>query len=240
VPVQPAVRAAIERLWWRNLSSPETVGGLLRLVYARPVDDERLLARILEATEHPAAIDAFSSIVLSPKSRRSFDESVAALACPVLLFYGAADPWVVPIWGQRFKRAVPHAAYYELSDVGHCPHHEAPNAVGRILADWIAAAERRLGAVAGSSSGAQGDAAATAATAAAAAAAAAGPPGSGDDDPNDPLLVGGPLRVGESLAVREAHGGDVTVTHVTGAPRNVFERLDFALFRLRRWWSRRR
>jgi len=53
VPVPKTVRSLIERLWWRNLSSPATVASLLSLVYASPVDDARLLQRILEATEHP-------------------------------------------------------------------------------------------------------------------------------------------------------------------------------------------
>ncbi|GBF98208.1 hypothetical protein Rsub_10708 [Raphidocelis subcapitata] len=241
VPVPRAVRATIERLWWRNLSSPGTVKSLLSLVYASPVDDERLLERILEATQHPGAIQAFASIVLSPKTKRSFDENVRRLDCPVLLLYGQSDPWVVPLWGQRLKRAVPHAAYYELSNVGHCPHHEAPASVNRVLCEWITAAEERLAAAAAGAgafssdsyddggvgpakSGGGGAGLAAAAAAAAAAAVAAG----------DPLLVDGPLRVGESMSVKERSGVEVLITHVEGAPRNVFERADAALWALRR------
>jgi hypothetical protein len=129
-------------------------------------------------TNRAGAIDAFASIVLSPKTKASFDDNLRRLACPVLLCYGQADPWVVPMWGQvggafntrsrgapvpehapfrlqrrrrsaaracsqarwlwvdapqhplvhvanpsqRFKRAVPHAAYYELAEVGHVSH----------------------------------------------------------------------------------------------------------------------
>lgn len=54
-PFPQAVKSLIERLWWRNLSNPATITNVLSLVYASPVDDERLLARILEATEHPGA-----------------------------------------------------------------------------------------------------------------------------------------------------------------------------------------
>ena len=53
LPLPQRVKSLIERLWWRNLSNPATVESLLSLVYARPVDDERLLSRILQATEHP-------------------------------------------------------------------------------------------------------------------------------------------------------------------------------------------
>ena len=152
--------------------------------------------------------------MLSPKTKRTFDANLERLDCPVLLCYGASDPWVVPLWGQRFKRAVPHAAYYELAPVGHCPHHEAPNAVNALVADWVAAAEARLqrlmGGGAGEGSGGEGD--------------GSGSGGGGAD----PLLVDGPLRVGESRRHTERSGAEVVVAHVTGAPRNVFERADAA------------
>jgi hypothetical protein len=41
---------------------------------------------------------------------------------------------------------VPHAAYYELSPVGHCPHHEAPAAVNKLIKGWIECTERGEGA----------------------------------------------------------------------------------------------
>jgi hypothetical protein len=55
--------------------------------------------------------------------------------------YGRDDPWVVPLWGQRLKRAVPRAWYYQLSDVGHCPAHESPAAVNDVVAGWVEWAE---------------------------------------------------------------------------------------------------
>ncbi len=42
----------------------------------------------------------------------------------------------MPFWGQRVKQHVPDAVYYELSPVGHCPHHEAPEVI--ILASSLA------------------------------------------------------------------------------------------------------
>jgi hypothetical protein len=43
----------------------------------------------------------------------------------------------VPFWGQQVKQHVPDAVYYELSPVGHCPHHEAPEVI--ILASSLLA-----------------------------------------------------------------------------------------------------
>lgn len=51
------------------------------------VDDD-LLARIVAATERPDALDAFTSILLSPRTQLTFDEMLARLECPVCLAYG--------------------------------------------------------------------------------------------------------------------------------------------------------
>ena len=39
------------------------------------------------------------------------------------------------------KRRVPAATYYEVSNCGHCPHHEAPEVVNQLMARWMSAVE---------------------------------------------------------------------------------------------------
>jgi hypothetical protein len=63
------VKSLIERLWWRNLADPTTISGLLSLVYARPVDDELLLQRILAATEHPGACCSTCCVLACARAR---------------------------------------------------------------------------------------------------------------------------------------------------------------------------
>lgn len=142
LPVKHGFKTAIEQLWWNRIRTPETIRSLLQLVYARPsaVDDE-LLTRIVAATERPDALDAFTSILLSPRTQLTFDEMLARLECPVCLAYGRDDPWVVPIWGQRLKRQLPSATYLELAPAGHCPHHEAPTAINSVISTWVQAVE---------------------------------------------------------------------------------------------------
>jgi hypothetical protein len=55
VPARPqAIKRPIERLWWNNLRSAETIRSMLQLVYAdKSALDQRLVERIVEATEHP-------------------------------------------------------------------------------------------------------------------------------------------------------------------------------------------
>lgn len=145
LPVPEWIKTPI-RAYWDSFRSDANVRGLLSLVYARPETiDDRLVSDIIRPTNDPAALSAFCSVVFSPKSKTSFDEMLAAIdaqgeetGVPVALVYGRDDPWVVPLWGQRLKRAVPRATYYELENTGHCPAHESPETVNDVVDAWMA------------------------------------------------------------------------------------------------------
>ena len=82
--------------------------------------DDALVRQIIEPTDNANALCTFCSVVWSPSSKMSFDDMLRRIGerekeLPVALVYGKEDPWVVPLWGQRLKRALPHADYYELS-----------------------------------------------------------------------------------------------------------------------------
>lgn len=76
--------------------------------------DEKLLSNILAATQHELAVDAIASIIFSPGTVERFGKLAADARCPSCLIYGRHDPWVRPVWGQRLKRLVPNAAYFEV------------------------------------------------------------------------------------------------------------------------------
>ena len=61
------------------------------------------------------AEEAFLSILFSSSGGRRLEPMLSNVGCPVCLIYGRDDPWVVPLWGQRAKRARPDADYYEAS-----------------------------------------------------------------------------------------------------------------------------
>ena len=96
---------------------------------------------ICEAASHPLGAEAFASILFAGRARQDFDEIMRRLGqskVPVALCYGAEDPWVKPIWGQRaFRRSGESLPYYEVSPSGHCPHHETPKAVADVLVAWL-------------------------------------------------------------------------------------------------------
>jgi len=127
--------------WWDTIRNPTTIKTLLSQVYAdaERVGD-RLVQQIIVPTEQPAAASAFASILCSPSYSDSFDQMLEAAGSngvKVGLCYGKEDPWIVPLWGHRAKRTLPTAEYWEITPAGHCPHHEAPEAVNLLLQDWI-------------------------------------------------------------------------------------------------------
>lgn len=108
--------------------------------------DAGLVRAILTPTRRACALDAFCSVVFSPKSALAFDDATRAIRerrIPTALVYGRDDPWVVPLWGQRLKRAIPDASYYELPGVGHCPAHEAPEATNACVAAFVSRCEKK-------------------------------------------------------------------------------------------------
>jgi pimeloyl-ACP methyl ester carboxylesterase len=134
--------------YWDAFRSEANVKGLLSLVYGdgKKRVDERLVRDIIAPTDRKPALTAFCSVVFSPKSEVNFDEITRIIRddkqkMPVALVYGRDDPWVVPLWGQRMKRAVPRATYYELPGVGHCPAHEAPEETNVCVAAFVRACE---------------------------------------------------------------------------------------------------
>lgn len=138
----PAGTALLASLWFRILSSRPVVRAVLRLVYASPAAvDDALVEAVVAPAGLGAAGGAFASILFGSPPEATFDAALAASAgaVPLLLLYGDDDPWVVPRWGVRASAARPDAARVTLSPVGHCPHHEAPGAVARLLRLWAPA-----------------------------------------------------------------------------------------------------
>jgi hypothetical protein len=77
-----------------------------------------------------------------------FLECLSRLECDVLLMFGADDPWCKPAFGRKMLKALNQRGtaavqrYIELENVGHCPNHEAPEAVARVTSSWVQADNR--------------------------------------------------------------------------------------------------
>lgn len=106
------------------------------------------------------------------------------------------------------------APLLQVSPAGHCPHHEAPEAVYACLVDWMAAVEAgrdpflRVGEQLAINSQVHNVSALTAC-----------------------LIVGNKGSTTEPFLAQD--GRELLVTHVAGSPRTLLERAETAVFRLR-------
>lgn len=126
--------------------------------------DNKLVQQIRDCTMGTGGHAAFASIMWSPPvsvmlrtndddqnvlSRASFEDCLQALKCSVLLCFGRDDPWCKPAFAKRMLQRLQerscfacvdqqlHHRFVELSQVGHCPNHEAPRATAHVVTNWL-------------------------------------------------------------------------------------------------------
>ncbi|EEC42901.1 predicted protein [Phaeodactylum tricornutum CCAP 1055/1] len=159
----PFLPKTIGRFLFDQIRNLNTIEQYLAAAYVhREAFDATLMQQIRACTESQGGHAAFASILWSPpvtlptkpndapsntkndyKKINAFDEALSRLECDVLLCFGADDPWCKPAFAARMLRALGQRPtgkvqrYVELSSVGHCPNHEAPNAVAYVLLPWL-------------------------------------------------------------------------------------------------------
>jgi pimeloyl-ACP methyl ester carboxylesterase len=150
----PAIPRKIGRWlfdWIRDLS---TIEKYLESAYASSkAFGKELVYQIRGCTEGKGGHAAFASILWSPPATyqgnaKNFYQALAQVDCDVLLIFGKEDPWCKPAFAKRMLQALAKhpsscSRYLELSNVGHCPNHEAPQAVAKAVSGWIKDENRR-------------------------------------------------------------------------------------------------
>lgn len=118
-------------------------------------EDTCLVKQIRSCTEGKGGHAAFASILYSPPATytaKNFYDELSNLKCDVLLLFGKDDPWCTPAFAKRMYQCLEQrkqeeyvGRYIEIDNVGHCPNHEAPTAVGKICQRWIRTDKERRG-----------------------------------------------------------------------------------------------
>lgn len=151
----PAVPRAIGRYLFDQIRDLNTIEKYLENAYARTeAFGEKLIHQIRGCTLGTGGHAAFASILWSPPLKVSdeltgnFQDCLARVQCDVLLVFGKDDPWCKPAFAKKMLQALekrePNKVhrYIELENCGHCPNHEAPQAVARIVRSWVDATDR--------------------------------------------------------------------------------------------------
>ncbi len=141
--IRPLLKTLVSQRWlstalFRNAARPRVIRSVLRQAYpsGSNVDDE-LVELLYKPTRRPGAAEAFRGFI------NLFDDHLAPnllqnMQQPVDLIWGEKDPWE-PIaeaqeWAQQFSCI---NSLETLSEAGHCPHDENPEAVNSLLVKTI-------------------------------------------------------------------------------------------------------
>jgi pimeloyl-ACP methyl ester carboxylesterase len=150
----PMLPKLVGRWLFDQMRTRTTIQQFLQTTYVNPTayNNEQFIQQIQSCTDGPGGHAAFASILWSPPLRMTVNgipnanlyDCLENLPCDVLLCFGRDDPWCKPAFAKRMldrlaQRTNPNLQhrYVELSNVGHCPHHEAPKATARILMNWL-------------------------------------------------------------------------------------------------------
>jgi pimeloyl-ACP methyl ester carboxylesterase len=122
--------------------------------------------KIRACTEGKGGHAAFASILWSPPASSThpdgestsssptigFYDALQQLPIDVLLLFGSNDEWCTPAVAKRMHTTLhdrpscvisggpaPTERYITIDNVGHCPNHEAPTAVSKVLLSWLEA-----------------------------------------------------------------------------------------------------
>jgi pimeloyl-ACP methyl ester carboxylesterase len=97
---------------------------------------DRLVDEIYQPSCDPGAPKVFASVFRTPQGER-VDVLLGQLACPLLMLWGEADPWInARDRGAKFREFYPQLTEYYLQ-AGHCPHDEVPDQVNTLLRSWV-------------------------------------------------------------------------------------------------------
>jgi len=152
----PSIPRIIGRYLFDRIRDLNTIEKYLENAYAnREAFNEELCHQIRGCTEGKGGHAAFASILFSPPAafpwkEKDFYSNLSKLECDVLLMFGANDPWCKPSFARRMYDSLQQRQnsndavhrYIELDNVGHCPNHEAPQAVGEAVRRWAGSSQR--------------------------------------------------------------------------------------------------
>lgn len=97
--------------------------------------DEELVNSIVWPAQDSNAAEVFYRIITGKGT--PVNVLLDELDKPVLLLWGADDPWIRPQSADRIQKLYPKAEKVLLNGVGHCPQDDAPEQVNKELLRWV-------------------------------------------------------------------------------------------------------
>ncbi len=124
----------------RVRQKPQIRRTLLQVYRNREAVTDELVDLLYAPSCDPGAQQVFASILTAPPGPTPA-ELLPKVRHPLLVIWGADDPWT-PITGAKiFQQASESGQDIEIVPIpnaGHCPHDEVPDVVNRLILDWLA------------------------------------------------------------------------------------------------------
>lgn len=124
-------------LLFQYVRQKSTIRKTLERVYLdqSAITDELVDAIYRPSCDHGAA-KVFASVFRTPQGDK-VDTLLKQLACPLLMIWGEADPWMNSRErGAKFRQHYDQLTEYYLR-AGHCPHDEVPEQVNELIRTWV-------------------------------------------------------------------------------------------------------
>jgi pimeloyl-ACP methyl ester carboxylesterase len=109
----------------------------LEQVYVNKAEvTDQLIEDIYRPATDPEAPAAFAALFKAERGEY-VDTLLSQMACPLLLIWGDADPWMNTYTrGALFQKHYSALEEHHIN-AGHCPHDDDPAAVNALLRDWV-------------------------------------------------------------------------------------------------------
>jgi pimeloyl-ACP methyl ester carboxylesterase len=129
---------------FNRIRQPNQIRRTLQQVYGNPaaITDDLVMA-LYEPSCDRGARQVMSSILQAPAGPR-VEELLPNLRRPLLVIWGATDPWTPISTGAIFQDLVDHPLHPEgavefvaIPETGHCPHDERPEVVNPLIVQWV-------------------------------------------------------------------------------------------------------
>jgi pimeloyl-ACP methyl ester carboxylesterase len=125
---------------FNQIRQKERIRSTLYQVYTdRNAVTDELVEMLYQPSCDLGAQKVFASVLTAPPGPRPVD-LLPRLQHPLLVLWGENDPWT-PIKGAKIyqERALKDAKtqFFPIPQAGHCPQDEKPEAINRLILDWL-------------------------------------------------------------------------------------------------------
>lgn len=109
---------------------------LTKVYFNQDAITDELVEEIYQPALEKGAFQAFSAMFSSPPGE-PIDHLLQQMNCPLLLLWGAKDPWSrIESRSPKFRQHYPELEEAFL-EAGHCPHDEIPAIVNQQIQNWV-------------------------------------------------------------------------------------------------------